>query len=126
MGALSAFALVALFLSTLGLYSVLAFYVLRRVHEIGIRVALGASGGRIVRLVLRRGLALVAGGMILGLAGAFFLTRFLQDQLYEVQTSDPATFGGVSFALLSVAVLACLIPAWRALRVDPVRALQTE
>lgn len=126
MGALSAFALVALFLSALGLYSVLAFYVLRRVHEIGIRVAMGASGGRIVGLVLRRGMVLVGGGMILGLGGAFLLTRFLQEQLYQVQPSDPATFGGVSFGLLSVAVLACLIPAWRAVRVDPVRALQTE
>ncbi|MGW8267536.1 MAG: ABC transporter permease, partial [Longimicrobiales bacterium] len=125
-GALSAFALVALFLSALGLYSILAFYVLRRVHEIGIRVAMGASGGRIVRLVLRRGMVLVAGGMILGLGGAAFLTRFLQEQLYEVRASDPATFGGVTFGLLAVAILACLIPAWRAVRVDPVRALQTE
>jgi len=87
MAALSAFALVALFLSGLGLYSVLAFYVLRRVHEIGIRVAMGA---------------------------------------YQVEASDPATFGGVSFGLLAVGLLACLIPAWRAVRVDPVRALQTE
>jgi predicted permease len=126
MGALSAFALVALFLSALGLYSVLAFYVLRRVHEIGIRVAMGASGGRIIGLVLRRGMVMVVGGMILGLGGAFLLTRFLQEQLYQVQPSDPATFGGVTFGLLSVAVLACLIPAWRAVRVDPVRALQTE
>jgi len=126
MGALSAFALLALFLSALGLYSVLAFYVLRRVHEIGIRVAMGASGGRIVRLVLGRGLALVVVGMLLGLGGAFSLTRFLQEQLYEVQASDPATFGGVAFGLLAVAILACLIPAWRAVRVDPVKALQTE
>jgi len=126
MGALSAFALVALFLSALGLYSVLAFYVLRRVHEIGIRVAMGASGGRIVGLILRRGMILVAGGMVVGLGGAVFLTRFLHEQLYQVQPSDPATFGGVSLGLLAVAVLACLIPAWRAVRVDPVRALQTE
>jgi predicted permease len=124
--ALSAFALVALFLSALGLYSVLAFYVLRRVHEIGIRVAMGASGGRIVGLILRRGMVLVGGGMVLGLGGAVFLTRFLQEQLYQVQPSDPATFGGVSVGLLAVACLACLAPAWRAVRVDPVRALQTE
>jgi len=126
MAALSAFALVALFLSGLGLYSVLAFYVLRRVHEIGIRVAMGASGGRIVGLIRRRGMVLVAGGMVAGLGGAAFLTRFLREQLYQVEASDPATFGGVSFGLLAVGLLACLIPAWRAVRVDPVRALQTE
>ena len=126
MAALGAFALVALFLSALGLYSVLAFYVARRVHEIGIRVAMGATGGRVMGLILRRGLVLVVTGLVLGLGGAVLVTRFLQEQLYEVQATDPATFAAVSFGLLAVAVVACLLPAWRAVRVDPVRALQAE
>ena len=126
MAALSAFALVALFLSALGLYGVLAFYVVRRVHEIGVRVAVGATGRRVVGMILYRGLILVAAGLVLGLGGAIFLTRYLQEQLYQVQARDPLTFGAVSIGLLCVAVLACLVPAWRAVRVDPVRALQAE
>jgi len=126
MAALGAFALVALFLSALGLYSILAFYVLRRVHEIGIRVAMGASGSRVLGLVLKRGMVLVSGGLLLGLAGALFLTRYLQGQLYEIGAADPVTFGAVSLGVLGVAALACLIPAWRAVRLDPVRALQAE
>ncbi len=126
MTALTAFALVALFLSALGLYSVVAFFVVRRIHEIGIRVALGATGGRVMGLIVGRGLILVAGGLVLGLGGAFLLTRYLQEQLYEVQATDPATFTAVSLGLVAVAVLACLIPAWRAVRIDPVRALQAE
>jgi predicted permease len=126
MTSLSAFALVALFLSVLGLYSVLAFYVVWRMHEIGIRVAMGATGGRVLGLVLRRGLTLVVGGLVLGLVGALILTRYLQEQLYEVGTTDSLTFGGVSVGLLLVAILACLIPGWRAVRVDPVKALQVE
>lgn len=126
MAALSAFALVALFLSALGLYGVLAYYVVRRIHEIGIRVAMGASAGRVVRLVLGRGMALVGAGLVLGLGGALLVTRFLEEQLYEVRPTDLATFLSVSFGLLCVAALACLLPAWRAVRVDPVRALQME
>ena len=114
MAALGAFALVALFLSAVGIYSILAFYVLRRVHEIGIRVAMGATGGRVMGLILRRGLALVALGLVLGLGGAAYLARFLQEQLFEVQATDPGTFAGVSLGLLLVAVLAALIPAWAA------------
>jgi putative ABC transport system permease protein len=126
MAALAAFALVALFLSALGLYGVLAFYVVRRVHEIGIRVAMGATAGQVTSLILRRGMVLAAAGLGLGLVGAAFLTRFLQDQLYEVRATDPATFGAVTLGLLAVAVLSCLVPAWRAARLDPVRALQSE
>ena len=126
MSSLSLFALVALFLSTLGLYGVLAFYVARRIQEIGIRVAMGATGSRIVRLVLARGMILVAAGLVLGLVAALFVTRFLQGQLYEVQATDPRTFVGVALGLVAVGILACLVPAWRALRVDPVRALQGE
>ncbi|MFC1660459.1 ABC transporter permease [Gemmatimonadota bacterium] len=126
MTALTLFAAVALFLAALGLYSVLAFFVARRIHEIGIRVALGATGSRVLSLVMRRGMTLVAIGLVLGLVGAFFVTRFLQDQLFQVEATDPVTFGLVSAALALVGALACLLPAWRALRIDPVRALQAE
>jgi putative ABC transport system permease protein len=126
MSSLGLFALVALLLSALGLYSVLAFFVARRFHEIGIRVAMGATAGRIVKLVLRRGMALVSIGLLLGLAGAALVTRFLQEQLYEVQATDPGTFGVVAVGLALIGVVACLAPALRAIRIDPVRALQTE
>jgi putative ABC transport system permease protein len=126
MTALTLFAGVALFLAALGLYSVLAFFVAKRVHEIGIRVAMGATAGRVLSLVIRRGMALVASGLVLGLGGAFFVTRFLQGQLYDVEATDPGTFVLVSLALTLVGALACLLPAWRALRIDPVRALQAE
>lgn len=121
---LAGFAFVALFLSALGLYGLLAFYVVRRIPEIGIRVALGASPGRVIKLILQRGLILVGIGLALGLGGAYLLTRFLQEQLFQVEALDPMTFGLGSVALILVATLACLIPAWRAVRVDPIRALQ--
>jgi predicted permease len=123
---LTLFSAMAAGLSFLGLYAMLAFYVARRVREIGIRMAVGATPRRILSLVLERGLILVALGLAIGLGGAFPLTRLLQGQLYQVRPTDPATFVTVSVTLLVVASLACLIPAWRAIGVDPVRALQTE
>jgi putative ABC transport system permease protein len=126
MTALTLLAAAALGLSVLGLYGMLAFHVARKVREIGIRVAVGATPRRIMFLVLTRGMILVALGLALGVGGAVFLTRLLREQLYQVQPTDPATFATVSVGLVAVAVLACLIPAWRAVRVDPVRAIQTE
>ncbi|KPK81234.1 MAG: hypothetical protein AMS25_07460, partial [Gemmatimonas sp. SM23_52] len=124
--ALGIFASVALLLAAVGLYGVLAYYVSRRHHEIGIRVALGAAKGDIVELVLKRGLVLVAVGIALGLVGAFGVTRTLSDVLYQVKPTDPMTFALVSLFFAFVAVIACLLPAWRALRVDPLIALQAE
>jgi predicted permease len=124
--ALAIFGGVALLLATVGLYGVLAYYVTRRYHEIGIRVALGARSGDVVRMVLRRGIALVAVGIVIGLAGAFAATRLLEDMLHNVEPADPATFAFASFFFLAVAIIACLLPAWRALRVDPLVALQAE
>jgi putative ABC transport system permease protein len=124
--ALIIFAGVAVLLATVGLYGVLAYYVTRRYHEIGIRVALGAARADIVEMVLKRGIALVAVGLIAGLAGAWGVTRLIAELLYQVEPTDPLTFVLVSVFFTLVAVVACLLPAWRALRVDPLIALQAE
>jgi predicted permease len=124
--ALATFAAVALLLATIGLYGVLAYYVTRRHHEIGIRVALGAEATDIVELVLKRGFALTAAGIVVGLLGAFGATRLLSEMLYNTEPTDPMTFAAVSVFFALVAIVACLMPAWRALRVDPLIALQSE
>jgi putative ABC transport system permease protein len=123
---LTLFAAVALFLAAIGLYSVLAFYVARRMHEIGIRLALGASAGRVLQLVLQRGLGLVGTGLVVGVLGAVGVTRFIQQQLFGVEPTDPATFAGVCLLFALVGAAACMIPAWRAVRLDPVKTLQVE
>ncbi|UCC74660.1 MAG: ABC transporter permease [Gemmatimonadota bacterium] len=123
---LAGFAGVAVLLAATGLYSVLAYYVTRRRHEIGVRVALGAGNGAILELVVKRGIVLVALGLAVGLAAAFGLTRVLEGMLFETAPTDPATFVSVSALFALVALVACLIPAWRALRVNPVVALQAE
>jgi predicted permease len=120
----SLFAAVALFLTLTGLYGVLAFYVQERTHELGVRMALGAGSGAILGLVVRRGLLLVGAGLALGLAGALGSTRLLGAFLYQVEPTDPGTFGAVTVAFLVVGSLACLMPGWRATRLDPVRATQ--
>jgi putative ABC transport system permease protein len=123
---LGMFSAVALFLAALGIYGVLAYFVSRRVHEIGIRVALGAPGARVVRLVLSRGMILTGVGLVLGISGAVGLTRLLEDLLFQTTATDLSTFSGVGVFFTLVALLACLIPAWRALRVDPMVAFRTE
>ena len=117
------FGAVALFLASLGLYGVLAYLVTRRTKEIGIRMALGSSGGRIFRLVVSEGLAILAVGLALGLAGAFALRRALESQLYGVTASDPLVLAAVVGLLVLVSLLACLLPAARATRIHPVVAL---
>jgi putative ABC transport system permease protein len=123
---LAAFAGIAVLLATIGLYGVLAYYVTRRHHEIGVRVALGAGNGAIIELVLKRGIALVAVGLAIGLVAAFGLTRLLRGMLFNTAPTDPTTFVSVSALFALVGLMACLIPAWRALRVDPVVVLQAE
>ena len=120
------FGSVALFLAMTGLYGVLAYYVTRRTQEIGIRVAFGATGSHVMRMVTLRGLALVAGGLVVGVLGAVLATRLLELQLYEIGSGDPITFVAVSAFLLLVGTLACYLPVRRALRIDPVEALRTE
>lgn len=120
------YAAVAMLLAAIGLYSVLAFYVAQRIHEIGIRMALGATAGNVAQLVLKRGLILVCIGLGLGIAGAFGATRLIQRQLFNVEPTDPLTFAGVGVLFALVGTAACLIPAWRAVRLDPVETLQAE
>jgi len=105
---------------------VLAYSVARRTHEIGVRMALGARSGDVVRLVLSQGLRVTAIGIVFGVAGALGLTRFLQSLLYEVRPTDPPTFVGVLLVLVGVSVAASYLPARRAMRVDPIVALRYE
>ncbi len=123
---LGAFAALALLLAAIGIYAVLAYSVARRTHEIGVRMALGARRGDVLRLVLGQGLRVTAIGIVLGVAGALVLTRFLQSLLYEVQPTDPPTFVGVLLLLVTVSVAASYLPARRAMRVDPMVALRYE
>ena len=123
---LGMFSAVALFLAAVGLYGVLAYFVTKRVHEIGIRVALGAPGRRVIQLVLGRGLQLVGIGLVLGIGGAIGLTRLLDNLLFQTTATDPVTFTGVGIFFALVGLIACMIPAWRALRIDPIVAFRAE
>ncbi len=117
------FAVVALFLAAIGIYGVLAYQVSQRRREIGIRMALGAASGNIFGLVLREGTLIVLVGALFGLAGSFLLRQTIQAQLYEVGAMDPRVVGGVALLLAVVALVACLLPARRAARTDPMIAL---
>jgi putative ABC transport system permease protein len=121
-----AFAFLALVLACIGVYGVMAYAMVQRTREVGIRMALGAQRGEVVRLLLGRGLRVVAVATAVGLAAAFAAARLLENQLFGVTVTDPATFATVPVLLALVALGACFLPARRAARVDPVIALRSE
>jgi putative ABC transport system permease protein len=123
---LSIFAGTALALAAVGVYGVLSYSVTQRLHEIGIRIALGAGARDLALLVMGHGLKLAVVGVLAGLAGALALTRFLSTLLFGIEPTDPLTFGCVSVLLIAIAGLACFLPALRATWVDPMVVLRYE
>ncbi len=123
---LGVFAGVALLLAAIGLFGVMAYLVAQRTREIGVRLALGANRADIFRLVLGRGVFLAVTGAVIGVVGAFWLTRVMESLLFSVSATDPGTFVAVPILLVLVAILACYVPARRAMKVDPVTALRAE
>src|SRR5258705_3282139 len=123
---LSSFSALALILSAAGIYGLVSYATAQRTHEIGIRMALGARTGDVLRLVIRQGMTLAVIGIAIGVAGAFALTRVLETFLYQVTPTDPVTFVTISLLLVLIAFLACYIPARCATKVDPLEALRYE
>jgi putative ABC transport system permease protein len=123
---LNAFAVVALVLSSIGLYGVISYLVGQSTYEVGIRLALGAQRKDVLLVVLSQGMKMTLGGVALGLLASLGLTRLLTKMVYGVSTTDPATFAVIAALLIFVALLACLIPARRATKVDPLTALRCE
>jgi putative ABC transport system permease protein len=129
---LTLFALLAQQLAAIGLFGVLAYTVSQRTHEIGIRMALGADRASVLKMIVKQGMTLAVLGVILGLAGAYVLTKYLESwislskMLFGVKVSDPLTYGAIALLLTLVALIACYVPARRATKVDPLVALRYE
>ena len=122
----ASFGALGLMLAAVGIYGVMAFAVAQRTHEFGIRMALGAQRSRVINQVLKEGTILAACGTVIGLGGAYLVGRAMQSTLYGVQALDVRAFVAISFLLLLAALFACLYPAWRASRVEPLEALRYE
>jgi ABC-type antimicrobial peptide transport system permease subunit len=120
------FGALALGLACVGLYGLMSYSVLRRTGEIGLRMALGALPGHVMRMIVRESLALVCVGVVLGLAGAYAGSRVIATMLFGITPTDPLTYGAVALILIGIALLAALLPARRAAKVDPMTALRTE
>jgi ABC-type antimicrobial peptide transport system permease subunit len=120
----SVFSGAALFLSAIGLYGILVYSVNQRTREIGIRIALGASSTNILRLVIQRGLMMVGIGLIIGILIALVCSRSIESLLYEVRGDDPVTLGVAVLVLWTAGLIACLLPGFRAAKVDPIAALR--
>jgi putative ABC transport system permease protein len=123
---LGLFAAVATGLAAVGIYGVMAFTVEQRTREIGIRMALGAANWDVMKVMARQAIFVIASGVVFGLGGAMVLTRFISSQIWEVRTMDLGTFAGVTLILMAIAMLACLVPTRRAVKVDPTTALRAE
>jgi ABC-type antimicrobial peptide transport system permease subunit len=123
---ISLFSLIALFLSAIGIYGLMHFFVVQRTHEIGVRMALGARYGNVVSMVMRQGILLATMGIAAGILSALALTRLLATLLYGITPTDPLTFALAPAILLCVAATACWLPARRAAKVDPMRALRQD
>jgi putative ABC transport system permease protein len=126
LGLVAVFATVAVVLSGVGIYGVMSFAVTQRTHEVGVRMALGARGGEVLRLIVRQGMTLTAIALAIGVVASFGTTRLLASQLFGVTPSDPVTFVTVPALLALVATVACYVPARRASRLDPLVALRRE
>jgi putative ABC transport system permease protein len=123
---LAAFAGLALVMAAIGIYSVLSYNVRRRVREIGVRMALGAQMAQVLRMVVMQGLKMALAGLAIGIAAAFALGRLLENLLFGVSSTDIITYAGVSLLLGCVAMLASVVPAYRAARIDPIKTLRDE
>ena len=123
---LATFAGVALVLASIGIFGVISYAVARRTHEIGVRLALGATPANVVSLVIGQGMRVVLGGVVVGLGGALVVTRLMRTMVYGVTVTDPLTYAGVAMLLIGVALVASYIPARRATRIDPLSAMRAE
>lgn len=123
---LSAFSGIAMVLAAIGIYGVISYGVAQRTREMGIRMALGAQSRDVLKLVLRQAMLLTLGGVAIGLFASFALTRLIKSLLFSVSVTDPLTFAAIALLLILIALLACLIPAVRATKVDPLVALRYE